>query len=294
LKRWLYILIFLLFATFVHVLSLGKAADAMKQLSQGEDYDFVLPSPIVKIAALEFQGLASDVLFLKSIVFMGSTFDRKEKPRIKDWEWKWLLNVLDTSTDLDPYFFDPYFIANAFLTWDAGKIEETNRLLEKGSRYRDWDWMLPFYIGFNNFFFLQDDDKAAEFLFEASRRPGGTPSLASLASRLAFKGNRTETAILFLEELVTKTDDTSQKKQYETRIKALRSILILEKAISLYKNKVGRVPSTFEELVEKNILRQLPQDPYGGTYYITQNGRVKSTRSSELEPYLSPFQKPKR
>ena len=49
---------------------------------------------------------------------------------------------------------DPYFYANAFLPWDAHMTEETNRLLEKGSRYRDWDWMLPFFIGFNDFFFL--------------------------------------------------------------------------------------------------------------------------------------------
>lgn len=290
-KRWLYITVFLVGAVFLHAFSLGKAADAMKQLPQGEEHAFVLPGPILKIASLEFQGLTSDVLFLKAMVFMGGTFERKEKPRVKDWEWVWMEKILDTATELDPYFFDPYYFANAFFTWDAGKVNETNRILEKGTRYRDWDWMLPFYIGFNSFFFLQEDEKAATFLYEASRRPGGDPRLGSLASRLAFQGNRTETAILFLEEIAEKTSDYSQKKQYETRIRALRSILVLETAIGAYKKKFGKNPFKIDELVERNILNRLPQDPYGGTYYIAQDGRVKSTTSSEIEPYLSPLQK---
>jgi hypothetical protein len=290
-KKWLYIIGLLLLAAFIHVLSLGKAADAMKQLPQGDEHAFVLPAPIIKIASLEFRGIVSDVFFLKSIVFMGGTFERKEKPRVKEWEWKWLMNIVDITTELDPYFFDPYYFANSFFTWDAGNVAETNRLLEKGSRYRDWDWTLPFYVGFNNFFFLKNDETAAHFLYEASQRPGGSPEFASLASRLAFRGNRTETAIIFLEELAKKTFDSSQKKRYEIRIQALRSILVLEKAVELYKKKFGNNPLNINELTGRSILKQLPQDPYGGMYYIAQDGRVRSTTSSEIEPYLSPIQK---
>jgi hypothetical protein len=289
--RTLLVVFFLLLAAIVHVISLGKSADAMKQLPQGEEYAFVLPSPILKIASLEYQGLASDILFLKSMLFIGEAQQRKETPRIREWEWQWWTKVLDTATNLDPYFFDPYFYANAFLPWDAGKTEDANRLIEKGSRYRDWDWQLPFFVGFNNFFFLHNDGKAAEFLMEASRRPGGDPMLGSIASRLAFKGNRTETATLFLEELAKKTSDPGLKKRYEIRIKALRAILALEKSVTIYKKKFGRNPRNIDELVGRDILKQLPQDPYGGTYYLTQDGRARSTTSSEIEPYLSPLQK---
>ena len=105
-------------------------------LPQETDQSVVLPSALIKIAALEFRGLASDVYFLKSMVFIGTTQQRKERPRVKEWEWQWLLKVLDTATDLDPYFFDPYYYANAFLPWDAGMVKETNLLLAKGSRYQ--------------------------------------------------------------------------------------------------------------------------------------------------------------
>jgi hypothetical protein len=294
LMRGLLVAFLLILAVFIHVLSLGKASEAFKKLSQDDQYSFVLPSPMMKIASLEYQGLASDILFLKSMIFMGGTFERKERPRVKEWEWKWLINVLDNATDLDPYFFDPYFFANAFLPWDAGMTEDANKLLEKGSRYRDWDWMPPFFIGFNYFYFLQDDSRAAEFLMEASRRPGGDPMLASIASRLAFKENRTETAIYFLEQTARNTEDKNLKYRFETRIKALRSVLLLEQAVSAYKKKFGKTPSTVDDLVNRKILVRLPVDPYGGTYYIAQDGRIKSTTSSELEPYLPPSVKSRR
>jgi hypothetical protein len=289
--RSLAIAIFLILAIVLHVMSLGKAAEASKMLPKEEDQSIVLPSSLLKITALEFRGLASDIFFIKSMVFIGGMQQRKETPKVKEWEWKWWSNLLNASTDLDPYFFDPYYYANAFLPWDAHMTEEADRLLEKGSRYRDWDWMLPYFIGFNNFFFLQNDGAAAQFFMEASRRPEGNPMLASIASRLAFKENRTETAIAFLEEIANKTEDGMLKMRYEVRIQALRSILELEKAVSSYKKRYGRNPDAIDELVSRNIIAQLPADPYGGNYYITKDGRVRSSTSSELEPYLSPSMK---
>lgn len=289
--RMLAAVIVLILAVLLHFTSLGKASDSYKTLPQDTDQSFVLPSALMKIAALEFRGLASDVYFLRSMVFIGATQQRKETPRVKEWEWQWLLKVLDTVTDLDPYFFDPYYYANAFLPWDAGMAKETNLLLAKGSRYRDWDWMLPFFIGFNNFFFLQNDSEAAEFLMESSRRQGGDPMLASIAARLAYKGNRTETAIYFLEQTAKNTEDTNVKKRFETRIRALRSILFLESGVAGFTKKFGKSPTSIEELVSKNIINPLPRDPYGGTYYIAEEGKVRSTASSELEPYLSTLQK---
>ncbi len=289
--RKLGIVVFLLLAGLLHIIAVQKTSDAFKSLPQDTDQSFVLPSALTKIAALEFRGLASDVFFLNSMIFIGTTQQREERPQVKDWEWNWYAKILDTATDLDPYFFDPYFYANAFLPWDAHKVEEANRILEKGSRYRDWDWMLPFYIGFNNFFILHKDDEAVPFLMEASRRPGGDTMLASIAARIAFKENRTETAIFFLEESVKNTEDEAIKTLYETRIKALRSIAILEKGVDLYRQKYGKIPANVNELVRRHIINQLPADPYGGTYSIAQDGKVMSSTSSELEPHISPAMK---
>ncbi|MBI3399607.1 MAG: hypothetical protein HY026_10340 [Deltaproteobacteria bacterium] len=264
----------------IHASILSKVAEGNKLLPKGEGTSYVLPSPILKIMSLEFDGIASDYTFLKALVFFGSTFERKERPRVKEWEWRWFYNILNASTHLDPYFLDPYYVAQAHLTWEGNMVRETNALLEKGSRYRDWDWVLPFYLGFNSFYFLLEDAKASEYLMEASKRPDASPILASLATRLAYKGKKTENAVIFLQEILSGTDDENTKKMYETRLNALKAILFLERAATAYQERFKRPPEKLEDMTAKNVIREIPKDPYGGKFYIDKDGSIKTT--SEL------------
>jgi hypothetical protein len=284
-RRTIAIAVFLLILASLHVIALGRSTVEQKQLPRGEGSAIVLPSPLLKITALEFKGLVSDILFLDSIAFYGGTLNRKERPRLKEWEWQWLDKTLSASTDLDPYFFDPYLFGNAIFTWEAGMIREANELLAKGSRHRTWDWMLPFFAGFNSFYFLQENEKAAEFLMEASRRPFSDPMLVSIASKLAFKEKKTETSIQFLEETLQRTDDELTKQRFRKRIEALRGILLLEQAVAQYRKHYHHKPNSVEVLVAKGIIQKVPQDPYGGKFYLDPSGSVKSTTERELMPY---------
>jgi hypothetical protein len=203
---------------------------------------------------------------------------------MKPEEWQWFDKILSVSTDLDPYFLDPYVFANANMTWEGGMISETNTLLEKGTQYRDWDWMLPFFAGFNSFFFLHDNAKAAEYLMTASRRPGPSEQLASFAARLAYKDKKTENAILFLEAIEKKTEDKRLKKEYETRIRALQARLILERSVSAYKEKFNRTPVSLQRMIENGILKEIPRDPYGGKFSIGPDGEITCTSDYLLMP----------
>ncbi len=269
--------------SLLHVFSLEKVAEEAKRIQHDESAAYAIPSQMLKLTTLEFHGLASDYLFLKSLVFIGSTFERKERPRVKPWEWKWLYSVVDASTSLDPYFLDPYYFANANFTWDALMIDENNQLLEKGCKYRDWDSELPFFIGFNYFYFLQDNLNARKWLLEASRRPGASPLYADLAAKLAYEKKRTENAISFLEEMSKRTDDEALRKKYEIRLDFLRQILKVEKAIATYKKKYGRKPADIRNLVQTGMLQDIPTDPYGGQIYLDLEGKVKSTSELQLE-----------
>jgi hypothetical protein len=264
----------------LHLFTLGKASEGRKILPQGEGDVFAVPLALIKITSLEFDGLAADFLFLRSIVFYGETYeriDRQEKTRVKQSEWKWLHTALDASTNLDPYFYDPYYFATAILPWEGHLVQETNRLLEKGTRYRDWDWVPPFFMGFNQFYFLQENAAASESLMKAWRRPGAPSMLASLAARLAEKGKQTENAIVFLEELLKRTEDKRLRKQYETRVDFLKGALYLENAVARYRKRFGKMPSRLEALVDQGIISGIPRDPLGGLYYISSDGTIGST-----------------
>ncbi len=270
----------------IQVLALSRTAASWRELPKGEGAVAAIPASILKITSLDYDGVASDYLFLEALVFMGSTFERKERPRVKDWEWKWLYNVLDASAVLDPYFRDPYYFANANLAWEGGLINETNALLERGTRFRSWDHLLPFFMGFNYFYFLQDYEKASDALMTASERPDASPLYASLAAKLAYKTKRTETAISFLELMVKKTNDELMRAEYQNRLQVLQGVVSLEQGVQEYRARYGRTPRTVQALLQKGIIRELPPDPFGGKYYLDERGEVRTTSEYVIMPHL--------
>lgn len=283
--RRLIVILLLIGGMFVHVIALGKAAGEQKKLAALEVTGYVVPAPIAKIISLEYDSLVSDFQFLKALIFIGRGFEKDIKLKLKQSDWIFFHELLTASAGLDTYFVDPYYLGNAYLTWYAGMPVEANTLVEKGARSRDWDWVPPFFIGFNYFYFLEDNEKAAEYLMEASRRPDASPMLASLASKLAYKANQVENSIQFLKQILMTTEDASLRKEYQTRIEVLESVLFLEKAADLYRKLYGRKPQDLAQLVQKGIIKKIPTDPYGGQFYLDSDGRIKTTSEDKLFPY---------
>lgn len=270
------LVLLILVLSFGHVSLLTEATLQQQALPHDNRNAQVFPSALLKIVSGEFDGLTSDFLFFKVLTFYGQTFERQERPRVKTWEWQWIYRSLMVVTDLDPYFYDPYYLGAAILSWDASLYEDANILLEKGSKSRSRDWTLPYFAGFNYFYFLNNNDKAFELLKEASGRPGASPILASLASRMAIRGGRTEIAIMYLEGVLATTADGNIKDELGKRLTDLKQISLLEKSISKFVKIFKRSPKSLQELVEKRILLSLPKDPYGDEYYIDEDGNVES------------------
>jgi len=256
---------------------LSNVSIANRTLPRGNEVNIILPAPILKITSLDFDGLASDVLYFKAILFYGSTYVGKQQRKIFEWEYTWLYKTLAAATDLDPYFLDPYLLTNGVLGWEANRVVETNRLLTKGSHYRDWDYWLPFYLGFNYYYFLGDNPKAAEYLMQAAQKPGADPFFSFLAARLAYKGNRTENAIVFLQGILKTTKDETMRKDYEIRLEALKKMLDLERSVAVYKERTGNYPEKLSDLINQRIIGGIPNDPYGGEFYVDKDGSVKTT-----------------
>jgi hypothetical protein len=278
-----------------HFFILDKATSGQRQLSTPEGLSAVLPGSIMKISSLEFDGLMSDFLFLKAMVFIGETLDRKGLPRVKFQEYLWLLRLLKASTDLDPYFYDPYYVGNAQLVWNEYSqgeyhpasqgfyysqdflLRESNALLDKGIRHREWDWYLLFLKGFNHFYFLGENAEAAECLMEASLKTKSSPLLATLAARLAYQENHTENAIVFLQQMIEGAEDEFVKEAFSLRLDALKKVLFLERAVQEFVSRRGRQPDALQDLVENNIISEIPSDPYGGVFFLDSNGQIKAT-----------------
>ena len=125
-------------------------------------------------------------------------------------------------------------------------------------------------------------------LGQAAKIPGAPDFYTTLAARSSFYGKQTEAGILFLKEILTETNDPERKKFLFLRLNALEKISFLEQKIQEYKKLINTLPQSLEQLIEKGLIAKIPEDPYGGTFYIVDKEQVYSTSKLVLP---SPKQK---
>lgn len=249
---------------------------------------YTIPADFSRILAVDYQGVLSDYQFLKIITFYGERLLHDQK--LSDTDWHYIIQGLETVTDLDPYFMDTYLFAESLLAWESDRVEQANNFLQKGMRYIS-NWRLPFYVGCNYLLFLQDYTNAAEYFKRASRLPDSPNFLATLAARLDYYAGKSDTAILFLSGLLAETSDPGLRQRLEKRMLALQRAAEIEKALRQFQTEYGRIPSGWGELVNKGVIDELPHDPYGGNWVLLETGRVFSTsKFADVKPESKPEQ----
>ncbi len=229
----------------------------------------LLPSvSFLKTVCGEFTPLVSDVFFAYGSVLAGN-FDRSAPKE----NWDYLFQVMKLARDMDPYFKDPYRLVQGVFPWIPRMPDRTISFLEKGLDFRKWDSILPYYVGFDYYFFAGKYRKSARYLF-MSAKIGNDPFMGSLASKIAYRGGDVDTGITFLTGVLKKTLDENTRNTIMMRINALKGVKLLKKAVNIYKKRYGRMPSSLEELVAKGIIRQLPENPYRIPYHL-EAGRIR-------------------
>ena len=224
-------------------------------------------------SSLEYRYLLSELVVYDAIFYYGSLNRAKDVP-----DYGTLLNYVDSATRLNPYNIDAYYFGQAILTWDAGMVKEMNHILQRGAKKRDWDFYPPFFLGFNHAHFFNDYASAARYMETASKRNPQMGFLPTLVGRYYYEANKTEQAIQYLKVIYEGTSNYAVRKGILVRITALQTIQFLEGAVRKYHEQKGRAPADLTELVNAGILKKIPPDPYGGTfYYDSGDGRVKTT-----------------
>lgn len=271
-KRNIFIWILILFLLPLHYISLEKSR--LTKPSVREEKIF-LPEPFLKIFSGEFKGILADLLIINLSSYYGGIIMEKKEAIEKEFEY--MYRVLKSASILDPYYFDIYYFTQSILAWDARMPDKAIEILKIGSEKRKHDWIIPYWIGFNYYYFLHDKKNASLFFKDASLRPGASDLVASMSIISDYEGGETEMAILFLEDMIKRTDDEHKKNKFLIRLDALKKIKYLEKALEIYKSKFGQYPDKIEKLVENKIINQIPQDPYGGKFYIDEQRMIKTT-----------------
>ncbi|OGR09812.1 MAG: hypothetical protein A2097_05895 [Desulfobacula sp. GWF2_41_7] len=266
--------LFLVFSLFLSLFIFSNGMIKEKRKILGASYSIDIPSTppnVIKLLAGEFSGIIADYLLLQIGSYIGSNSE------ISQDQWKIIHLGFEQAFELDPYFQQTYFQAQAFLAWDANMPESAIRILEAAGRKRTWDWRPGYYAGFDYYYFLNDFNTASDIYLKTAKIKNAPVLLALLGSRFAIKDKRTEASIAVLKLMLKDNDlNKNDKKEISDRITILKSIEVLDKAIQQFKKIFLVYPSTLDELVYYQILKQLPENPYSKKYtYNPDTGEIK-------------------
>ena len=227
--------------------------------------------------------LAADLLWLKAVQYIG-------EPRASERGWDKLYPLVDTITDLDPGHGYAYQVAGTLLG-SFGRVPESNAILEKGMRAVPDRYILPFYRAYNAFFHDDDWAAAGRFAEIAARSKGAPPHVRHYALAFYVKGQRADAAVAFLEQSLAETRDPETRKAIEAQLQQAileRNAARVESAVQAWRDRYVVGPLSLGQLQEEGLLDEIPPDPFGGEFYVDDEGRVRSSanpyRFSKPEP----------
>src|SRR5882672_11369627 len=148
-----------------------------------------LPSgKYLKVAALGFEGLLADLLYLWSIQYYGN-YDIKDR-------YANLEQIYDqVITELDPHYLDPYLVGALIMTTEVHNPEMALKLLDKGVRANPDKWIMPFEAGFLCYNDLHDFRRAALYFEKALSIPGVHPLVRRLHAEMYNRAGDKRTSL---------------------------------------------------------------------------------------------------
>jgi hypothetical protein len=247
-------------------------------LARAEELSYLPKGEYLKIAVLGYQQMAADLIWLKAVQHLGERYQTRAG-------YLSAYHAVDVLTDVDPAFVFAYQGAGTVLGVWAGLPDESIALLTKGMRQHPDVWQLPFYVGYDYFYELRDTVMAARYFRMASVLPGAPDYLPRLAARMTVEVGDPQAALEFLQRLYQQTEDERVRQGLARRMKeviAERDIRFLEEGIRRYKARYGRPPVRLKDLVTREIILKIPEEPFGGIYELkASEGTVTSTELRE-------------
>jgi tetratricopeptide (TPR) repeat protein len=236
------------------------------------DVDVVPPAASLRWLSIGHPLLAGNFYWLRAVQYIG-------EPRADERGWEKLYPLVQLVTDLDPGHGYAYQVAGIVLA-SAGRVAESNAILEKGTRNVPDRYILPYYRAFNAFYHEGDWVLAGRWAELAARTPGAPEHVRQNVLAYYVKGQRAEAAIEFLEQVLRETQDEDSRKAVEVQLRQAifeRNAGAIDGAVAAYRARHGVPPPFLGALVGEGLLPELPPDPFGGEWRFDGDGRVRSS-----------------
>jgi hypothetical protein len=269
---------------------------SVSRLGQGETF---VPRPEqARLSSLGFAALVADYHWLHTLQIVGG--ERGDTAR----HAPLLARLLDVVTALDPWVGHPYRFGALWLTDSPESVHLANRLLERGIAYHPLDWRNRHYLGFNHFYYLGDEARAAEILAPAVTLPGAPAYLGTLVAKLRLGPGGLDTTEVFVAQLARDTDDEYKRAEYLKELDEIaveRRARVLDAARAEYRRRNGRDIATVEDLAHgpRRVLSTLPPahphfEGFSWQVDAKSGAIVSSFYGSRYELHVHPFDRARR
>ena len=162
-------------------------------------------------------------------------------------------------------------------------------LVEMGIRANPDYWRLYFTLGFIHFW-DRKDYKAAQQAFEkGSENPKALYWMKVMAASMAQRANDPNTAILLWKGIQETVEDKTVQKNAQEHLNALyvdQFVPELERRVELFRQRTGRLPSTWLDLLQERLVPGIPLDPNKKPYRLMPDGTVQVENPDSL-PFIT-------
>ncbi|MGQ9707748.1 MAG: tetratricopeptide repeat protein [bacterium] len=214
--------------------------------------------------AVEYREILADFIWLTAIDYYG-------RHQETDRRYEWLGHIFEILTALDQRFIAAYHFGAITLAWDVHKPLEALRLLFNGMKSNPLNWQLPFDAGFINYMLIGDYDSAARLFQVAAKLPGAWSVVVRWVPYATARSGDFETARQMWRDLYYSTENRKLRELIIRQVRWLNleeGLVQIQGAVDRFIEKEKRRPFSIEELVSRGYLKEIPEEPFGGRYFL--------------------------
>ena len=219
---------------------------------------------MVGLLSFDHRGAAADYLFTQVSIHSGSLM---WKPLDIKFDSLWAYGMMDLVTDLDPKYREAYLMSGMGLIHNFSDASLALPILKKGMAANPDSWELPYWYGYDHYFYLDDSETASKYFMMAAQKPGAPKTNWGLLVNVSRESGYYENAYWAMKVMYESAGSDKVKTIYAKKLVQLQNVFLIQKGADAFQQERGVFPATLGEIVEKGYVEEIPEDPMGKGYY---------------------------